>query len=1063
MLGKYLILAACFGYAVSYVSTPGPSFDGVPRLDIISLESGYHGLIKENETLVEVTPRIRGVGARICGFKIVNKHHGEAPFEIVLKDQERGEAELRARKILNCEKRKNYKFDIAAVSCDGEQSENATVHISVVDINEYPPTFLEPSYVRQVDEGRLYEEVVRVEATDRDCTPKFGDVCKYEILTSDQPFSVDNEGVIRNTEPLDYERSHNHILSVVAYDCGMKESLPIMVTIKVNRVCKLGWKGIPERIDYSPGSGREDLFPDAELELCDSPCGGSSSTSGIHSIEAKVTLATRHIGKGCDRDTYSVQSQRKLCGASAESIDLLPSPGVGAEWTRALPTDEGREADRVFEFDGGSSAVVVPASLVDESLSSKFTLATWMKHKRHPEQDRHVKEHILCSADDHKMNRHHYALFVRNCRLILLLRRDFSQGDQNVFRPAEWRWKLPQVCDNEWHHYAVSVKFPEVELYVDGQLFKSEKKNPEIIDDWPLHPTKGINTTLTVGACWQGSENKMKHHLRGYLAGLSLLLHKTERPEVLACLHKCKESLEVPAMELLEPGMELLTNSDLTELSIEGDNKTNLEILVRKIGYTNSREFPTPGRRNLHLTTSVVCGGGRSVKIPSVESFVMVLQPSRPTIEVNGTGNVAREYEDFRLGVRIFTDVRVSVTTGDNQKKQKLWKNGESMSVIERKLDSCSVSVYPPLNPDHETITLPENMLSEFGIVSKVNKDGVLISGADMIYNYEQVLRQIQYTNRKPAYYLNRVFKLTCSELNGRFLSNEYVQTLTVIHPRLPKKGLVAATLAGSNMSKWAGGIGASGHDASAKSSELPGSMKKVVATGIPSSLGESSHPGRQSSQSVAAPAPRPAHAQIQQRHHAELHPSQTIGDVYLTADVSDTAQAVVAGGSHAVTIIIVVCVGFLVFMIVLGVIRIRAAHQRAQREEIADTEMAWDDSALNITVNPMDLDAQGSQSGHGKGGKGGGKGGGHSALTLSGGATCLDDDDDDTSDDGSSYRDDLDSSDEDEEEEEEEDEEEEEEEDEDDGGSGREEEEGNSGMGGKGKDLEWDNSTLAI
>ncbi|KAG8233612.1 hypothetical protein J437_LFUL001023 [Ladona fulva] len=409
MLGTYIIFAACFGYAVSHVSTPGPSLDGVPRLDIISLESGYHGLIKENETLVEVTPKIRGVGARICGFKIVNKHHGEAPFEIILKDKERGEAELRARKTLNCEKRKNYKFDIAAVSCDRIQSDNATVHISVVDINEYPPTFLEPSYVRQVDEGRLYEEVVRVEATDRDCTPKFGDVCKYEILTSDQPFSIDNEAflshpqrVIRNTEPLDYERSHNHILSVVAYDCGMRQSLPIMVTIKVNRVCKLGWKGIPERIDYSPGSGREDLFPDAELELCDSPCGGSTSTSGIHSIEAKVTLATRHIGKGCDRDTYSVQSQRKLCGASAESIDLLPSPGVGTEWTRALPTDEGREADRVFEFDGGSSAVVVPPNLVDESFSSTFTLATWMKHKQNPEQDRRVKEHILCSADDHR-------------------------------------------------------------------------------------------------------------------------------------------------------------------------------------------------------------------------------------------------------------------------------------------------------------------------------------------------------------------------------------------------------------------------------------------------------------------------------------------------------------------------------------------------------------------------------------------------------------------------------------------------------------------------------------
>jgi len=59
----------------------------------------------------------------------------------------------------------------------------------------------------------------------------------------------------------------------------------------------------------------------------------------------------------------------------------------------------------------------------------------------------------------------------------------------------------------------------------------------------------------------------------------------------------------------------------------------------------------------------------------------------------------------------------------------------------------------------------------------------------------------------------------------------------------------------------------------------------------------------------------------------------------------------------HAVTIIIVVCVGFLLFMIVLGVIRIRAAHHRAAQEENADTEMAWDDSALTITVNPMEVD----------------------------------------------------------------------------------------------------------
>lgn len=34
----------------------------------------------------------------------------------------------------------------------------------------------------------------------------------------------------------------------------------------------------------------------------------------------------------------------------------------------------------------------------------------------------------------------------------------------NVFKPSEWRWKLGEVCDNQWHHYAVSVDYPKVTL-----------------------------------------------------------------------------------------------------------------------------------------------------------------------------------------------------------------------------------------------------------------------------------------------------------------------------------------------------------------------------------------------------------------------------------------------------------------------------------------------------------------------------------------------------------------------------------------------------------------------
>jgi len=53
--------------------------------------------------------------------------------------------------------------------------------------------------------------------------------------------------------------------------------------------------------------------------------------------------------------------------------------------------------------------------------------------------------------------------------------------------------------------------------------------------------------------------------------------------------------------------------------------------------------------------------------------------------------------------------------------------------------------------------------------------------------------------------------------------------------------------------------------------------------------------------------------------------------------------------------VIIVVCVGFLMFMIVLGVIRIRSAQQRREVQVDDKPEMEWDNSALTITVNPMD------------------------------------------------------------------------------------------------------------
>ena len=45
--------------------------------------------------------------------------------------------------------------------------------------------------------------------------------------------------------------------------------------------------------------------------------------------------------------------------------------------------------------------------------------------------------------------------------------------------------------------------------------------------------------------------------------------------------------------------------------------------------------------------------------------------------------------------------------------------------------------------------------------------------GADRLSNYEEVLGQIQYVNSHPGDVNHRTFVLSCTELNGRFVSNQ--------------------------------------------------------------------------------------------------------------------------------------------------------------------------------------------------------------------------------------------------------------------------------------------------
>lgn len=207
----------------------------------------------------------------------------------------------------------------------------------------------------------------------------------------------------------------------------------------------------------------------------------------------------------------------------------------------------------------------------------------------------------------------------------------------------------------------------------------------------------------------------MKHHLHGWLAGLGVLRGGVQPTRALQCVARCRE------------GLSLAPDLYLRSVSVEGDGVADVETLLRRVAYGDARSFPTPGRRNVHVATTITCDNGRVLRARPADSYVMVLQPQTPTILLNGSTDAARDYAHFRAGLRVFPDLGVHVVAGDSEAAQRL--------------DSCVVSVYPALNPDHEALTLRDaaDLPLQYDIRAAVTRDGVILTGADTVHNYQKV------------------------------------------------------------------------------------------------------------------------------------------------------------------------------------------------------------------------------------------------------------------------------------------------------------------------------------
>nr|XP_056721605.1 calsyntenin-1 isoform X2 [Euleptes europaea] len=868
------------------------------------IETTYHGIVTENDNTVLLDPPLIALdkdaplrfAGEICGFKI---HGQNVPFEAMVVDKSTGEGMIQSKEKLDCELQKDYTFTIQAYDCgkgpDGanaKKSHKATVHIQVNDVNEYAPVFKEKSYKATVIEGKRYDSILRVEAVDADCSPQFSQICRYEIVTPDIPFAVDKDGYIKNTEKLNYGKEHQYKLTVTAYDCGKKRAAEdVLVKISIKPTCRPGWQGWSKRMEYEPGTGSLALFPNIHLETCDEP---------ITSVQATIELETNHIGKGCDRDTYSEKSLHRLCGASSGTAELLPPPSNTANWTVGLPTDNGHDSDQVFEFNG-TQAVKVPDNVVTVNMKEPFVISVWMRHGPGSRE----KETILCNSDKTDMNRHHYSLYVHNCRLVFLFRQDPSEGQS--YKPAEFHWKLNQVCDKEWHHYVLNVELPTVTLYVDGVSFDPFP----VTEDYPLHPSK-IESQLVVGACWQeytenendtekatetpsGGEHRMAQFFRGNLAGLMIRSGKLENKKVIDCLYTCKEGLDLQMAEGNSKSMKIQMNPSQSVLTLEGDDIDQFDKAMQHISYLNSRQFPTPGIRRIKITSAVKCSSEEAcMAIPFVDGYVMVLQPEEPKISLSGINHFARSASEFEgpEGVSLFPELRIISTItrevepeGDGDEDPTVQESLVSEEIMHN-LDTCEVTVVgEELSQEQESLEVDLVRLQQKGMEMSSSNLGVIITGVDTMASYEEVLHLIRYRNWHAAALFDRKFKLVCSELNGRYVSNEFKVEVNVIHTANP--------------------VDHASHIAAQPQFVQPVHHSFVDLSG---------------------------------HNLANPHPGFSV--------VPSTA-----------TVVIVVCVSFLVFMIILGVFRIRAAHQRTMRDQDSgkENEMDWDDSALTITVNPME------------------------------------------------------------------------------------------------------------
>ncbi|KAI6172150.1 hypothetical protein M3Y98_00941200 [Aphelenchoides besseyi] len=928
------------------------------RQPIIQLNGAeeFLGSLREDERIVNISPHLSVYPdtGPICKYELTSTSNDENPFEVEILDKHQGTAIIRVRdnaKPIDCS-HNEYHLRVVAIRCadDTSRSEPASLKISVKDTNNHAPEFDAPWYSFDVVEGKMESNIARLYTSDKDCGHPYGKICRYEITNALEgfPFRIDDQGVLSTTRPLNRSDAESHILTVVAYDCGMQRSKSTLVTINVRRNCNEGLRGTPAAntpIQYAPGTGSRILMPEAELIVCPTE------------KKCEVKKATSELKLDVERDGEQDIASTQKCGMNLKTLDLLPRPkstinernvvigrdgkekellvdsvekpakDVAPTTTIKSPTieDDGEEEDdgedendedlsveertpapvERYVFDGKSNAVIVPSATIKQVIPERFTLAFSMKHAAGTKDEQSQKQNILCETDDFNMNRHHMAVYIRHCKLEVLLRREAAHASAE-FRAAEWRWETPEVCDDQWHSYSILFNdLDNVQLYIDGRKFTTTERNPEILDDWPLHETKELKTRLVVGGCWHGRSSSMVQFFKGHLSSMYLLPGEVESEAAIECLHQPKERLRFDAMEQLVPGESATFAEDQTRLTLVANTVEDLSLLLQRVEYVNTNAAAQPGKRRLTVSSSVQCGENEKHSLGVYETNVQVKKAEDPILSISGQNLINTDRHSLKVGTAMLPDLQITVTQS---------VGGKEIDVTEKyNLDNCKLHLRPSRDMDLEYFSSPAALIASLNVDFEHDAQGILLKGEETIHGYLEVLSKIHYFNTRPESYNKRMYTLQCTMNQGKIYSNEFFVTMNI----------------DSEMNEAIEKL-------ERASQKLDIDENDLIKRFEPSAFDQLGANRLQNILEMDLPRPKA----LLSHHGYEMG-----------------QQGAFAGG--AIAVIVVICVGFLLVLLVVGVLKMRDSpipRRRRQRKNPAMQEgMEWDDSGMNITVNPLE------------------------------------------------------------------------------------------------------------